>query len=565
MASLYKKPVMVTDPDTGERVKTKSKKWWGRFKNENGVERRVPLAADKTAAQAMLNDLVKQVERRKAGIVDAFDDQRKRPIREQLEDFKKHLRSKEVSPEQIKLVIYRAGQILDGCKVKTICDLSASQVQLFLADLRDSGKSIQTSNHYLRAIKQFTRWLLKDQRIISDPIAFLSMLNVSTDRRHDRRPFSEAELQALLHAAKTGSTRLKMPGECRAMLYATAAYTGLRASELASLTRESFHLDGQPPTVTVQAAYSKHRRQDVLPLHPSLVAMLRPWLATKALREPVWPGNWAKLKYAGRMLKRDLKTAGIPYVDENGLYADFHALRHTFITNMVKAGVNPKTAQSLARHSSIDLTMNVYTSLTVNDQASALESLPAVPNLDGKDGQKKVPTMVPRGAEIGAKLLTSDAPKTAPDCTVEARKKDAKTPKKLGESGVIPRQNKRTDGRDRKRLNRFHRPGAVTENRFAAQVFFTCAGTESRQPHPFTTLSAHTISASHPTGSGRRSGHRALCHPSGPASSRGYHRVSDDRSRDRILLPFWRILIFPVDWLTTTAMAFVCAVMEAAA
>ena len=124
--------------------------------------------------------------------------------------------------------------------------------------------------------------------------------------------------------------------------------------------------------------------------------MLRPWLATRAHRERVWPGNWAKLKYAGRMLKRDLKTAGIPYVDENGLYADFHALRHTFITNIVKAGVNPKTAQSLARHSSIDLTMNVYTSLTVNDQASALESLPAVPNLGGKVGQKTVPTMVPK-------------------------------------------------------------------------------------------------------------------------------------------------------------------------
>lgn len=67
------------------------------------------------------------------------------------------------------------------------------------------------------------------------------------------------------------------------------------------------------------------------------------------------------------MLQRDLKAAGIPYRDANGLYADFHALRHTFITNMVKSGVNPKTAQSLARHATIDLTMNVYTSLTVHD------------------------------------------------------------------------------------------------------------------------------------------------------------------------------------------------------
>ena len=47
-------------------------------------------------------------------------------------------------------------------------------------------------------------------------------------------------------------------------------------------------------------------------------------------------------------------------------------------------GVSPKAAQSLARHSTIDLTMNVYTSLTVNDQASALAFLPPIPALMGK-------------------------------------------------------------------------------------------------------------------------------------------------------------------------------------
>lgn len=51
------------------------------------------------------------------------------------------------------------------------------------------------------------------------------------------------------------------------------------------------------------------------------------------------------------MLKHDLEAASIPYVDGNGRYADFHALRHTFIMNMVKSGVAPKTAQALGRHS----------------------------------------------------------------------------------------------------------------------------------------------------------------------------------------------------------------------
>lgn len=49
---------------------------------------------------------------------------------------------------------------------------------------------------------------------------------------------------------------------------------------------------------------------------------------------------------------------------------------------MMKSGVNPKTAQALARQSTIDLTMNVYTSLTVTDQAAALSRLPGVPVFD---------------------------------------------------------------------------------------------------------------------------------------------------------------------------------------
>ena len=86
-----------------------------------------------------------------------------------------------------------------------------SRVQSFLAELRDEGKSIQTSNHYLRAIKQLTRWMVKDRRAHDDPLAFVAMLNVSTDRRHDRRPLTEAEFTALLNAARGGRSVLGMP------------------------------------------------------------------------------------------------------------------------------------------------------------------------------------------------------------------------------------------------------------------------------------------------------------------------------------------------------------------
>ena len=66
------------------------------------------------------------------------------------------------------------------------------------------------------------------------------------------------------------------------------------------------------------------------------------------------------------------------YQSHDGLYADFHANRHTFITNLAKAGVSPKTAQSLARHSDIRLTMNVYTHTDMAEKAEAVGRLPGL-------------------------------------------------------------------------------------------------------------------------------------------------------------------------------------------
>src|SRR5215831_19521803 len=212
MANLYKKTDIGTHPKTGQKIKTKSKKWWGRYRDENGVERRVPLAADKAAAQAMLNELVKKVERRIAGLVDRFDEHRKRPLGEHLADFDRYLQSKGISAEQIKLVASRSRRIIDACNAAFIGDISASRVQAFLADLRERGKSVQTSNHYLRAIKQFTRWLVRDRRASDDPMAHVAMLNVSIDRRHDRRPFSEVEVAKILKAATAGPVVRRMSG-----------------------------------------------------------------------------------------------------------------------------------------------------------------------------------------------------------------------------------------------------------------------------------------------------------------------------------------------------------------
>lgn len=44
-----------------------------------------------------------------------------------------------------------------------------------------------------------------------------------------------------------------------------------------------------------------------------------------------------------------------------------HVCRHTYCSNMARAGMNPKTLQYLMGHSDISITMNTYTHLGLDD------------------------------------------------------------------------------------------------------------------------------------------------------------------------------------------------------
>lgn len=62
MASLFKPTYSARDPKSGDRIQRKTKKWYGQYIDGDGILRRVPLATDKAAAQALLAELVKRSE-----------------------------------------------------------------------------------------------------------------------------------------------------------------------------------------------------------------------------------------------------------------------------------------------------------------------------------------------------------------------------------------------------------------------------------------------------------------------------------------------------------------------
>ncbi|WP_022760464.1 tyrosine-type recombinase/integrase [Butyrivibrio sp. AD3002] len=71
-----------------------------------------------------------------------------------------------------------------------------------------------------------------------------------------------------------------------------------------------------------------------------------------------------------------------------------HVCRHTYCSNMAKAGMNPKTLQYLMGHSDISVTLNTYTHLGLEDAADELLKLEKVrKELDCKEKKEEVPSI----------------------------------------------------------------------------------------------------------------------------------------------------------------------------
>ncbi len=225
----------------------------------------------------------------------------------------------------------------------------------------------------------------------------------SEDERRGRRTWMKAELtfEALEAAARRGRktlqarpdylAKLEWLGRERSLIYKTMVLTGLRKGELASLTVGQLELDAPRAYADLLAKDEKAGRGAKIPLRNDLVTELREFLAD---RLPVYQARARKAGEAVPMrlpartplfnvprdfikiFDRDLAAAGIPKKDDRDRTVDLHALRHTFGTHLSKAGVAPRTAQAAMRHSSLELTMSVYTDPRLLDVGAAINALP---------------------------------------------------------------------------------------------------------------------------------------------------------------------------------------------
>jgi site-specific recombinase XerC len=377
MANLYKPKYTKLDRKTGEKVTRKVSKWYGKYRDVNGQLQCVPLCEDKTAATAMLTELIRRMRLQQAGLLDPAEDHLAASIDGHLGDFKTHLEAKARSEKHIRETLRTIANVVSSCRVKILAELQdgGDQLEKHLAERRRAGASHRTINGDLVAVRSFCRWLIRRKRMHDDPTAGLVRLNEDEDPRVERRALTVHEAERLIQTTCDSKRVVRhLAGRDRAVLYLLAQSTGLRRGELRKLRPPSFDFSAVLPTVVVRAANAKGRRNDTLPLSPEVAAIMREYVAERAANDLVWPGSW--WRQSAKMLQRDLADAGIAAIDDEGRVVDFHSQRTTFITSLARAGVTPATAQKLARHTDINLTLNTYTRLQMGELADAVGRLP---------------------------------------------------------------------------------------------------------------------------------------------------------------------------------------------
>ena len=361
------------------------------------------------------------------------------PLMEHIAHYIDHQTAKGVHPQRVKNTRNRLRRLAADRRLHRLTDLTADALERWMLDKAEHDDRAKgpmgagTRNAYREAAISFGNWLTKRKRLSANPFLDVPKADKKADCRRKRRALTEDELRRLLDVAgrrpldsalmiRRGKNkgqlkakvrpetreRLNRVGRERVLIYKTMALTGLRKNELTTLTVECLELDAEPPHLTLDPSNEKNREGNSIPLRSDLAEDIRAWLREKVEeadkagkshgksdgksdgksggqngQEKIYglpPGTLLFHVPTGllRILNLDLEAAGIPKRDARGRTVDIHALRHTYGTMLSVAGVAPRTAQEAMRHSSIDLTMNVYTDPALLDVAGAIELLPTL-------------------------------------------------------------------------------------------------------------------------------------------------------------------------------------------
>lgn len=289
-------------------------------------------------------------------------------------------------------------------------DVTADDIRLAVIPASKLSSSVFKSVNVL--YKCIFRSALESKVIDKDPTRFIS-INGGGVPQNERTPLTDEQVEKLLAAIKG------LPPYLFVML---GLYAGLRREEILGLKWDSVYLNIEAPYLTVRRAWHTENNRPVIltelktkaakrniPIPPQLVEALREAKLTSKSDYVVANRDGQPLSYTqfqrlwkyittrtakprparklvnGKYVKYTLYPVLGEKARNNGhvVYSlDFdvtpHQLRHTYITNLIYASVDPKTVQYLAGHENSKITMDIYAKAKYNrpeDVAPSLEHI----------------------------------------------------------------------------------------------------------------------------------------------------------------------------------------------
>ncbi len=246
-------------------------------------------------------------------------------------------------------------EYLELQKVGQLGHITPAVVLRFLSALKSEGLSARSRARTLAALRTFHKFLVREKITDDNPTD-----QVVSPKSLTALPktLSTVDVESLLASPKGESPLALRDRAMLEILYAT----GLRVSELVSLTRDDLQLD-----VGYLTAFGKRSKQRIVPLGDAAIAALKDYLSHgRAALDKQRGSKYIFLNRSGEGLTRQgfwkiIKRRAL----EAGISQNItpHTMRHSFATHLLENGADLRSVQAMLGHSDISTTQ-IYTHVT---------------------------------------------------------------------------------------------------------------------------------------------------------------------------------------------------------
>ncbi len=268
------------------------------------------------------------------------------------------------------LIVFAAQRTGKNPSRLDIADLGAPTVGAFLNHLEnDRGNSVRTRNARLAAIHSLFQYAaLRHPEHAADIARVLAI----PPKRYDKTLITyltEDEITALLAAPDLGT----WTGRRDRALLMLACQTGLRATELTSLTIGDAHLGAGAHV----SCLGKGRKQRITPLTPATVTDLRSWLAERGglPADPLFATRRGTPLSRDALERRIAKYTAIAALSCPALHekkVSPHVLRHSAAMRLLNAGVDTSVIALWMGHENVATTqVYIHADLALKERAIA--------------------------------------------------------------------------------------------------------------------------------------------------------------------------------------------------